>query len=216
MFKNLDHYFGGRLWERIVSLGDIRTVAPDTIINTQEEIPGHLYCLISGSAKNCYYLSDGAERIYNFLIAPNISAETSMIDGRPYLCNMVSITECRVSVISYDVLRQEFEDSIDFRDFMLQMMALKMRCAHLHARYSGGSLAQRTANLLLNFDTFSMSPAPIENISIAQSELAKMLCASRPMVNRLLKDFCDKGLISHKRGRIEIKDPDGLAEIAVL
>lgn len=215
-YKDINYYLKSKLWQKLVSLGEKKVFVPNTMIYLQEDNSRNLYCLISGHAKNCYFLNDGTERIFNFLYAPNISGETSLFDKQPYLCAMVTISKCTISVVPFDTLERELSNNIEFSNFMLTVMAKKMRCAHLHARYMAGNISQRVANVLISYPNFSMADSLNQEIVISQADLARLLSASRPMVNQQLKQFCNQGLIACNRGKITILDLKGLQDVAVL
>jgi CRP-like cAMP-binding protein len=51
-------------------------------------------------------------------------------------------------------------------------------------------------------------------IPLRQDDVASLVGATRPTINRVLQQLVDDGLLTLSRGRIEIQDPDGLVRRA--
>jgi CRP-like cAMP-binding protein len=51
-------------------------------------------------------------------------------------------------------------------------------------------------------------------IPLRQDDVASLVGATRPTINRVLQQLVDDGLLTLSRGRIEIRDPDGLVRRA--
>ncbi|HIC95110.1 TPA: Crp/Fnr family transcriptional regulator [Candidatus Bipolaricaulota bacterium] len=77
----------------------------------------------------------------------------------------------------------------------------------IETAYAGSKA--RVALLILELEEISLL-----EMKFSQEELAEMVGISREMLNRQLREFSDRSLISLKHHRISINDIDGLTKIA--
>ena len=203
------------IWNTLKEIGSIRTFHPGEMIHYQNDSSKELYCLLSGKIKNVVLFANGSEKILNILSAPNLTCETSIVDGGQNICSAIALTECTVSIIPLDRARELMCSDRSFMALVLRVMAAKIRCMENQAQDLFSTIPQRLARVLLNFEQYALISSRSDgSFPITHDELACLLGTTRTQVTEHLNRLKGQHLIETRRGHIRILDADGLKKIA--
>ena len=170
----------------------------------------HFVSLVHSGEVELYRLAGRGRVVYEILRRGDLLGAVPFLTRRPSAFSARALTP--VSLLEIDGGR--LEELLASRPGLAQafVRALAQRLDRLERRLGeliNGDLRSRVAALLLG-------ETEVEEglIRLSQSTLAELLGASRPRVNRILKEFERGGLVRLTYRRVEILDPEGLHRIA--
>jgi CRP/FNR family transcriptional regulator, cyclic AMP receptor protein len=181
--------------------------------------PGNgLWLIRNGRIKICVIDHQGTELIFTFLGKGDLMGDLAIIDGKPRSATAVSVENT-------DTFYLDRRDFLKFLSTSPQacMDIINMLCQRLR-RLSGQleemlflGVAGRIAKNLIKLAEKDLpakgNPTNVK-CSITQEELARLIGASREMVNKVLNSFVDMGLISITRKKLTILNSLELRRLA--
>jgi CRP-like cAMP-binding protein len=147
------------------------------------------------------------------LCAGELLGEVALLDGKERSADAAALTNCTVAVLD----RRDVVAFLDDRPRTC-LKLLELMCARLRksdermAEIAFFELPARLAKVLLDRSTASANG--VAKLSLSQSELAGMINASRENVNRCLRDWQRRGIVSIDERWISILQRDTLSSIA--
>lgn len=178
----------------------------------EESMAGHhAYTVRSGLVKLVKAMPNGEVRIVRLISqADFIGLETLL--NEPYRHTAIAVTPIEVCRIPLDVLKNLDQHSQVFRN---QLMARWQKSVdeaeNMITELSTGKAAARLAHLILRY--FGDGLGEIWN-SPARDDIAQMLDVTTETASRLMAEFKREGLIAENHGKITIRDPVALKQIA--
>nr|WP_238393052.1 Crp/Fnr family transcriptional regulator [Myxacorys almedinensis] len=137
----------------------------------------------------------------------------AVISSRPTVAQTTDLVQKEGDAfqIKAEILRHEFNHSQELRDLLLDYtQALIAQISQTSACNSLHTLEQRFARWLLELQDRIES----DDIKITQEFISHMLGVRRAGVTQAAQKFKEKGLISYRRGHIQILDQQGLESTA--
>lgn len=189
-----------------------RSYATGQIICHQGDPGDHLYAVIEGLVKIVFISGRGDEMVLNIMGPKEVFGELALLDGSPRSASVVALKSTSVFMLSRTRLLELMSDNPGLADEFLKLIGGRIRKLTEQA----GDLAfldlgGRLAKLLLQL---SARQGHVQGIvldrELTQSDLAAMIGASRPAVNRALQSFAARGLIAIQGRTIALRDIDGL------
>jgi CRP/FNR family cyclic AMP-dependent transcriptional regulator len=188
--------------QRLASLLRNRSFSPNETIFMQGDEGHGLYLIRSGRIKICADDWQGNELIFTYLSSGDLLGEIAILDGLPRSATAIAVTHTNTFYLD----RKEFLNFLQTSpqaciDIIVSLCkSLRRVSTHLE-EVSFLDVSGRVARNLI-----SMSPKePFPSIcAISQEELARVVGASRVMVNKILKSFVDLGFIAVARKKITI------------
>jgi CRP/FNR family cyclic AMP-dependent transcriptional regulator len=183
--------------------------------------PGdYLVVIVRGSVKVTVTSPGGDEMLLVTLGPSEIVGELSVIDGGERSASVVALTPTTGIVIRRAPLIALMHRSPELLDVLLRSMgALVRRLTERATDLVFLDLAARVAKLLLREAegrSGEQRQGPLVDLGLTQTELAQMVGASRPAVNRVLQSLAARGSISIDGHEIIIKDRSALRRRAGL
>jgi CRP/FNR family transcriptional regulator, cyclic AMP receptor protein len=173
--------------------------------------PGdYLVVIVTGLVKVTVTSPQGDEMLLVTLGPLEVVGELSVIDGGTRSASVVAVTPTAGIVIGRAPLIALMQRSPELFDVLLRSMGTMVR--RLTERATDLvflDLAARVAKLLLQEaegQKGEQREGALVDMGLTQTELAQMLGASRPAVNRVLQSFAARGSISLSGGKIIIRD----------
>jgi CRP/FNR family transcriptional regulator len=154
----------------------------------------------SGRQLTLYHVQDGELCLVNMLC---------LFLGRPAMAS--AVVEAPTEAVLFEGLafRSLFENHGVVRNFVFEAMARRLvEVMTLVEEIAFSKMDRRVAGLLLQ----RFSPARV--FAVTHEELATELGTAREVVSRLLKDFERMGAIAMARGRLELRNPSFLRDLA--
>lgn len=201
--------------------GIFRTVEDGALLHARGAEADGLYTIANGSVRFTRTTADGHATTIAVLDAPSWFGEISLFDGLPRSHDGFAIGPTTVLFHS----KAEFKRLLGAYPAIYERFA-KMLSLRLHATFdlveeaAVAPLQQRLARRLLELAQLRPSAmnaatnARGREVPLTQEELGHLLGRSRQSISKLLQTWEQNGLIQTKYGRISIKQPDALREVA--
>lgn len=181
----------------------------DTIFRKDDK-GTHLYVVLEGAVKIALPGEFGQEALVAIARSGEYFGELALFDRSPRSATVVALEDTQAALLAAD----------DFIAFLeshpLAVRAVLEGLSRTVRRLSDRvedliflDVPSRVAKYLL--DLAQQNGGAGRELTLTQDELAAFTGASRVSVNRVLGDLERRGLISIRRRRIAILDPDGLA-----
>jgi CRP-like cAMP-binding protein len=139
--------------------------------------------------------------------------EVALLDGKERSADATALTNCSVAVLERRDVVTFLESRPDTCLKLLELMCTRLRKSDERmAEIAFFELPARLAKVLL--DRSGTSPSGAAKLSLSQSELAGMINASRENVNRCLRDWQRRGIISVDERWISVLQRDTLSSMA--
>lgn len=181
----------------------------DTVFRKDD--PGaHLYVVLEGAVKIALPGEFGQEALVAIARPGEYFGELALLDRGPRSASVVALEDTRAALLGADDFMQFLESHPAAVRSVLEALARTVR--RLSDRVEDLiflDVPSRVAKYLL--DLANQNGGPARDLNLTQDELAAFTGASRVSVNRVLGDLERRRLISIRRRRIAILDPEALA-----
>ncbi len=202
---------------RLVAVARRRTYRRGEVVFHQGD-PGHaLYLITEGRLKVVLPAETGEEAILNVLGPGDVLGELALLDAEPRSATIVALEPVELVILAREDFLELLRRSPAAVEGVLAGLARTIR------RLSGEvsdlmylDLQSRLAKKLLELtETHGQPDADgiALQVSLTQDELAAMVGATRPRVNRLLGSFEDRGLLTRRSRRLVILNADALQRL---
>jgi CRP-like cAMP-binding protein len=202
--------------ERLLTFARRRKVAAGTTLFVKGDPGTALFAVCDGTVKITVPSIDGREAMFNLLHAGEIFGEIALLDGQPRTADAVTLTDCELMVIE----RRDFlsfvhsEPNVALK--LIELLCKRLRVASEHyEEVVFLPLPARLARILMRLSEQGKSqPASRPHVKITQRELSQMLGSTRESVNKQLRLWAKRKLITLERGGIVVQAPDELTSIS--
>jgi CRP-like cAMP-binding protein len=145
--------------------------------------------------------------------AGELIGEVALLDGKDRSADATALTNCTVAVLERRDVVAFLENRTDTCLKLLELMCARLRKSDERmAEIAFYELPARLAKVLL--DRSSGLPSGSAKLSLSQGELASMINASRENVNRCLRDWQRRGIVSVDERWISVLQRDTLSSMA--
>ncbi len=160
----------------------------------------------------------GDEMVLNTLGPAEVFGELALLDGSPRSASVVAVEATSVFMLSRATLLELMRQHPGLTDEFLRMLGkLVRRLTEQAADLAFLDLAGRLAKLLLQLaEKHGGAQDSVLDRRLTQSDLAAMIGASRPAVNRALQSLAARGLVTVQGQTIVLRDLAGLRKRAEL
>ncbi len=201
----------------VLIAGDERVPA-DVDIVAEGMVPRFIYVLKEGMAIRYRNLPDGSRQIMTFLI-PGDLCDVHAFLLKTMDHSIATITPVRIAPIAredlLDLFSQRPRISAALWWSSLQEEAiLRERIVSLGRRDARGRIAYMLCELLWRYTAVGLTNGGVFPLALTQVELGDTLGLTPVHVNRILKEFRERGLITIDRKMLNIVDIEGLQTIA--
>jgi CRP-like cAMP-binding protein len=201
-----------------VRAGSTRAYAAGHIICHQGDPGDRLYVVLDGLVKVVFGSERGDEMVLSTLGRGEIFGELALLDGSPRSASIVAVEPTHVFMLSRATLLDLMRQHPSLTDEFLRMLGqLVRRLTEQTGDLAFLDLAGRLAKLLLQLDEkYGRAPDGALHRRLTQSDLAAMIGASRPAVNRALQSLASRGLVTVQGPTIVLRDVAALRKRADL
>ena len=196
-----------------------RTYKRDQFLWYQGDPGDYLVVITSGLVKVTVTSVHGDEMVLVTLGAGDVVGELSVIDQGQRSASLVAVRPTEVVVVARSPLVALMQRSPELLDDLLCALgATVRRLTEQSTDLVFLDLAGRVAKLLVRsaaasrpeVGTHDRSDPPVFEMPLTQTELAQMLGASRPALNRVLQGFASRGFIRLDGRKVTVLDLAGL------
>jgi CRP/FNR family transcriptional regulator, cyclic AMP receptor protein len=176
--------------------------------------------LASGRIKLALLTTQGRELVLRHAEAGDFLGELAFLDGTPRSAMAVAVTPGEGVILqrrAFDQIEPSLRDSLIAAALRYVCQRLRETTDQLEsiALYGlSGRLARFFLLTLRQLHGDEMPEAPRLRLSLTQGELAAVLGASRPKVNRALQELEDAGAVLREEGGTLVCDPAKLLSLA--
>ncbi|MEU6714762.1 Crp/Fnr family transcriptional regulator [Nonomuraea purpurea] len=175
--------------------------------------PGEsLYVLLDGLVKVVFTTENGDEIVLNMLGRGDTFGEMALLDGSPRSASIVTVRPAWVFSLPRARLLELMREHPGLADEFLRMLGhMVRRLTDQAADLAFLDLGGRLAKLLLQLaDRHGQSDGVVDLPGLTQSDLAALIGASRPAVNRALQSLVARNLITVQGRTITLLDVTAL------
>jgi len=182
------------------------------IICCQGDPGDHLYVVLDGLVEVVFTTEHGDEVVLNTMGKNGVFGELAVLDGSPRSASVVALEPTSVFMLSRNALLELMRTHPSLVDELLRMLGqLVRRLTEQAGDRVSLDLTGRLAKLLLELMAkHGKSDDLVLDRGLTQSDLAAMIGASRPAVNRALQSLIARGLVIVDGHAILIRDVEAL------
>jgi len=178
----------------------------NTIILSEGDDSGSLYCILSGRVKVFLNDEEGKEIILTNQGVGDYFGEMALLDAGPRSASVMTLEDCKISLIS----KVDFDAFLDLHKEAARniMRGLVKRLRALTNNVRSLALMDvygRVARVLLELAEEEGGRLIVKN-ELTQQDIANRVGASREMVSRILKELKTGGYIEMQNKRFVIKE----------
>lgn len=171
-----------------------------------------LYIVQSGQVRIYRTYLDGRERMFAFLGPGEVFGEMSLLDGQPRSASAKTTVDSVLLVLYQDAYWSLVRKWPEILHNLATILARRLRQANLELEVLSFEEGQgRVAHALSKL--YRQGYGDKLRIKLTHQELASLAGTSRETVTRVLRAFCEEGLVKVRFGYVEILDPAGLEEV---
>ncbi|HZD14244.1 MAG TPA: Crp/Fnr family transcriptional regulator, partial [Pseudonocardiaceae bacterium] len=172
----------------------------------------HLYAVIEGLVKIVFTSERGDEMVLNILGPEEIFGELALLDGSPRSASVVALKSASIFVLPRRQLLELMSTNPGLADEFLKLIGKLVRnLTEKAGDLAFLDLAGRLAKLLLQLAAIhGQVHGVVLDSGLTQTDLAGMIGASRPAVNRALQSLAARGLIELQGRTIVLRDLEAL------
>ncbi|MGN0348606.1 MAG: Crp/Fnr family transcriptional regulator [Roseburia sp.] len=168
--------------------------------------------LLSGELRT-YILSEEGREITLFRLYEGdacVLSASCVIRQITFDPQMIADTDCTVLVVSSGIFSKLAEQNIYVRCYMFEVLSQRFSSVvwTMQQILFMGFDARLASFLVSEYDRTGTN-----EIEMTHEQIARHISSAREVVARMLKRFVERGLVDLKRGRILIKDIDGLRNL---
>tara|TARA_R110002096_G_scaffold138378_41_gene292145 strand:- start:5149 stop:5859 length:711 start_codon:yes stop_codon:yes gene_type:complete len=214
LFEGLDD----RILQQIADVAQWREWPAGMVLFQRGDAGEYLLALVSGRVRMAVSTAQGRELVLRHAEAGDVMGELALFDGAPRSADAVAL----LATGAYVLMRRDF-DAITAREPDLCRAIVAYLCQMLRdttAQLEGlalYNLEARVARFLLFTLRHShgddLPSNPVLRLEISQSDIAAVLGASRPKVNRAFQGLRDSGIVRRDGGTMAC-DVAGLQRLA--
>lgn len=202
--------------DRLAAIGVRRSCRRGTRIFAQGDPGDSLLGLIAGQVRISAQTSAGQEAFLNLLEPGDSFGEISVLDGKARTASADAVTDSELFVIRRADLLALIQKQPKLATHLIELLCARVRwTSELVEEAAFLPAPARLARRLLRLaDEHGSNDAGLVTLKLSQAELAAFLSVSRQIVNQTLQGWRRRGWISLARGRVVIRDRDGLRAVA--
>jgi CRP-like cAMP-binding protein len=193
---------------RIAAVARPRRFLRNSALYAPGDLATDLFVIVEGKVKLFYSTVDGDEVVLDVIRPGQQTGAVTVLDENPVhflQATAVEPTRC------FSIPRDAFVAVVARQPMLTRRLLTGMRRrVHHDAQVAFLDVRARVASRLLSLS--GALPGP--EVRISQAELAGLVAASRPNINRALAALAGEGIVQVARGSVSIRDLKRLVEVA--
>jgi CRP-like cAMP-binding protein len=193
----------------IAAVSRERSCQRGEVLVRQGDACGDLFSVLQGRLKVGSVAGEDAEVLLSVVGPGDVFGEIALLDDEPRSATVVALEPCRLLIVPRDSFRPLLRELPALSLRLLQILARHVR--RLSARTEdavGLDVRARLAKVLLDLaDRFGVEAARGRiriTVRLSQQDLGRMVGATREMVNKCLREWSSRGIISATHGQTVI------------
>jgi CRP/FNR family cyclic AMP-dependent transcriptional regulator len=187
---------------------------PGAILISEGDASDRVMLVLSGRLKVSSFSASGRETVLGFRGPGAVLGELSALDGEPHAATVEAVEPTEIAVLAADRFVRALTEHPDTLLDLLRSVIVRLRDADRKRAEFGelsadGRVAERLLELAAAVEPPGDGRSPV-TLTITQAEIAGWVGCSREAVNRAMHRLSARGLVSARRGRITVLDPEEL------
>ncbi|WP_054955321.1 Crp/Fnr family transcriptional regulator [Paenibacillus dakarensis] len=182
-------------------------------ICTQGEPSSMMYILVKGKVKIFTTSAEGKALILSFMKPLEVIGDIEYLQGLDMINTVEAVSPVKMIGVHHRWLNKYGKDHAPLLQFLLDIVSKKI---YMKSNFLSFNLMHpvevRLASYLMSV-SYDESDAIIkgEFSTLSLVDAANLIGTSYRHLNRVIRKFCQEGLLERKRGFIQIKDREGLS-----
>lgn len=177
-----------------------------------------LYVIHSGQVKIFRSGPGGEVQVIRVLGPGEILGYRPLLANEPYASGAEAVEDSTLCVIPAALVRDLLRDMPEFAIELLAKLARELRVSEdLMMGLLHHPVRQRAARLLLALledNRHAPEPMILRTRHLRRQDMARMIGTTPETFSRVLRDFCQRGMVALSRDHIRIRDTDLLKKVA--
>jgi CRP/FNR family transcriptional regulator, cyclic AMP receptor protein len=209
--------------QELLDLGDVRQFARGERITREGEPGSEAFLLLSACAKVTAQIDEEQEALLAIRVGGDIVGELALMDGEP---RSATVTACRIEpslavAVGRDAFTDFLQRSPQASSALAAEVSRRLRWSdRRRVEFSGCSVKVRTARVIVELTSAYGKQLPYNGVSLgtnlSQGELATLIGAAEPSIQKALRELRDAGLIDTGYRMLVVLDLPGLRAMAGL
>ncbi len=210
LFKSIYNY---TFTQDLTSSLIVRHFQPNEyILKAGDQIDG-VYFLLSGRYMVSSLEVTGKELLLRYCQQPSIMGDIEIFTDCLVVSNCIAVEPCEVLIIPLEVYETHLKIDSKFNQLLLKELAYKLLTCTISSRVNALSPVNvRLAAYLCTVESPTHVNQYIKTNSL--DDVASLIGTTKRHINRILKDWTEKGIISREDDAIEILDWSKMKEIS--
>ena len=202
------------LLRQLAEICQLKDVEGGTVIYHKEAQPDFLYLIQKGSVAETVYYSGSKAFALRIRNAGDYFGEMGILAEREQPLTILALESCRLLALPSPYFRElVWSQPTVCHTLMLELMDRLFNNAQHRVGTMYLDTYGRLAMTILKFTVNARSRS--RRINLTQQALAASSGISRQTVTTILKQWSDAGIISTRRGSIELLNPDALLDVVM-
>lgn len=206
---------------RIAALSRERTCPAGTVLVQQGDVSADLFAVVQGRLKVGSVAAEGDEILLSVMGPGDVFGELALLDDKPRSATVTATEACRMLVLSGTAFRPLLREVPDLTLKLLKIMAghvrrLSARSEDVVALDVRGRLAKTLLDLSARFGISAPPRGTRISLRLSQQELGRLVGATREMVNKCLREWVRRRILTHQRGTIVLSNERALQALTEL
>lgn len=201
--------------DRLLSSSYLRTYEQGSVIHAQDgDCLGLLY-LREGDIRTSMLSEEGREiTLYHIQEGDwDVLSASCVVNQITFDTHMTAAQKCSILIVPASVLAGFKAQNIHVRCFIFETLSMRFSDVMWTMQQTlFMRVDQRLAGYLL--DQYENASPSSAELLITHEQIAQEINTAREVVARMMRSFTSDGLVEGRRGRIIVKDPEGLRKIA--
>jgi len=210
LFRSIYHY---TFTKELISSLFVRTFQPNEfILKAGDKIDG-IYFLLSGRYMVSSLEVTGKELLLRYCQQPAIMGDIEIFADCLVVSNCIAEEPCEILFIPLEVYEAHLKFDSKFNQLLLKELAYKLLTCTISSRINALSpVSVRLAAYLCTVESPSHVNQYIKTNSL--DDVTSLIGTTKRHLNRILKDWTEKGIIKREEQEIQILDWDKIKEIS--
>ncbi len=160
--------------------------------------PDGIYGIVSGAVRMLNYPVDGGQLMNGIIRTGSWFGEISMLDGGPRPHDAIATGPTALAVVSLSAWRRLASENPLFTEDLARLSCQRIRAVLVNINdFMTRSAETRLARVLLELTSHPEHGGnPTDGVRLCQEDIANIVGVSRQSVNKILRQFETKGLVS--------------------
>lgn len=208
-------------WETLADERYLVKVKAKNVLYNQDEPNTDIYIVKSGRVRLSYFTSEGAEKIFMFVLEGGMFGEATCFEPTAQYFHAATIVDCELYKIPMEAFLQRLSEDKQMNFRVLEAMSHKIHLlVEQVMRLSFLDAVGRVAAVFVDLEKVfgeQLEDGSIRiNLPVVQQGIANLVKTSRLTVGKVLRLLGDEGIVKKRKARFYIYKLDLLKDMTTI